>query len=189
MDFRRSLEENSPKILEGGLPDVVAGPPAPFFSTFPTKKIILGGCVLQKRLVISRLPSSKTKQNMTSTDFYDVVKSHEDIAMMERSFPASFFLGKTKVVYRPSGSELVHVKKTYCIDDADNAVEMVEQGHVATLTYDPNGNVELDAYVSQDHQFIAIRVLRYKHLGYEPVTDAHFYNGETAQEMAKVLYR
>ena len=51
----------------------------------------------------------------------------------------------------------------------------------------PNGNYILEACVSRDGTYVALLLLQYKQLDYEPVTDVLVYEGESAQIISRIL--
>lgn len=49
------------------------------------------------------------------------------------------------------------------------------------------GNVELDACVSADKQFVALQLLQFSDYLYHPISKVAFYEGEQAQLVASIL--
>lgn len=49
------------------------------------------------------------------------------------------------------------------------------------------GNIELDACVSTDKQFVALQLLQFSDYTYHPITRVSFYEGEEAQLVASIL--
>ena len=50
-----------------------------------------------------------------------------------------------------------------------------------------NGNYRLDACISRDHQFVALQLLKYMQLNYEPVTDIMIFEHDEAQRISAML--
>ncbi len=50
-----------------------------------------------------------------------------------------------------------------------------------------NGNYRLDVCISRDHQFVALQLMKYMQLNYEPVTDIMIFEHDDAQRVSKIL--
>ena len=50
-----------------------------------------------------------------------------------------------------------------------------------------NGNMLVEGFVSADKQFVALRLLQYAQIDYQPVSDIHYMQGNAATQAAKTF--
>ena len=110
----------------------------------------------------------------------------------------SGFLGlNTKVYYRPTLSEVKSIRDYYTVDSGRVLQQFLTKfqndPHSATkipeldLETNPNGNYCLEICVSRDAQFIALQLLRFSDLAYNPISDLMVYEGHEAEMLCRVL--
>lgn len=71
------------------------------------------------------------------------------------------------------GNTLLHILQS----PAEQMAKLVSGFHPKSV---PNGNYMAELCISRDGQFVAIQLLQYHNMNYEPVTDVLVYEGETA---------
>lgn len=112
------------------------------------------------------------------------------------SVKKSFFGLSTSVVYPATNSKVKAFKKEYdpdnghmlqCIFTADKAKQPAMLAGLETLKESHLGNYLLEQCVSEDHQFVALRLFHYQELRYKPVTPILVYEGEDAALVASSL--
>lgn len=99
-------------------------------------------------------------------------------------------------VYQPTGSRLRFVSQPYGavvreelkdlfrLDDVAFARRM---GKCSTYEQAVNGNLMLEACISADKQFAALRLLQWSQIDYQPVSDVHLLQGDDAAQAVKVF--
>ena len=50
-----------------------------------------------------------------------------------------------------------------------------------------NGNMQVECCFSKDKEFVALRLMQYAQIDYQPVSEARFLQGEAAKQAAKVF--
>lgn len=100
-----------------------------------------------------------------------------------------------KLVYIPTGATIKVMKYNYnpeAVTHLQRVIESEGKGlaaavkscHVKSLTI---GNIELDACVSTDQQFVALQLLQYSDYTYHPISKVAIYEGEQAQFVSTIL--
>lgn len=107
------------------------------------------------------------------------------------------FLGiGSKAIYTPTNSKLNAVINYYSAEDAKAFVKLInaaetEVASQAKKMTSPTklsiSNYRLEACVTDDKQFVAIRVLSYADFRNTPICDLKYYEGEAAQAIAALL--
>ncbi len=112
------------------------------------------------------------------------------------SVKKSFFGLSTSVVYLTTNSKVKALKKEYdpdngnmlkCVLTADKAKQPAMLAGLESLAETHLGNYMLEMCVSDDHQFVALRLFHYQELRYTPVTPLLTYEGEDASLVASSL--
>ncbi|MBQ0089237.1 MAG: hypothetical protein KBT27_07885 [Prevotellaceae bacterium] len=127
---------------------------------------------------------------MITNNIKKIVSKHNDINILNRSFPSSLFCGKQKMIYTPTNSKVCYHRETYKISDANAIQLLIEKGECnkkQPFCVDDNGNVMVEAYISKDKLFGAFQVSRYSELSYFPVTETFIYVGEKATNIISLL--
>ena len=116
--------------------------------------------------------------------------SHNNINVVSTMFGLS-----KKLVYAPTGATVKVHKYNYNPEAAAHLERVIEsdgKGLAAAVkacrvTKQEIGNIELDACVSTDKQFVALQLLQFSDYTYHPITRVAFYEGEEAQLVASIL--
>ncbi len=112
------------------------------------------------------------------------------------SVKKSFFGLSTSVVYLTTNSKVKALKKEYdpdngnmlkCVLTTDKAKQPAMLAGLESLAETHLGNYMLEMCVSDDHQFVALRLFHYQELRYTPVTPLLTYEGEDASLVASSL--
>lgn len=111
------------------------------------------------------------------------------------SIRKSFFGLRTNVVYNPTGSEVDVKTIEYAPDAGRQWKHLLGQPRTDLLSslsdFHPqptmNGNYMLEVCVSRDGEFVALQLLQFEQLGYEPVSDVLTFEGEEARALAAIL--
>ncbi len=112
------------------------------------------------------------------------------------SVKKSFFGLSTSVVYLTTNSKVKALKKEYdpdngnmlkCVLTADKAKQPAMLAGLESLAETHLGNYMLEMCVSDDNQFVALRLFHYQELRYTPVTPLLTYEGEDASLVASSL--
>ncbi len=112
------------------------------------------------------------------------------------SVKKSFFGLSTSVVYLTTNSKVKALKKEYdpdngnmlkCVLTADQAKQPAMLAGLESLAETHLGNYMLEMCVSDDNQFVALRLFHYQELRYTPVTPLLTYEGEDASLVASSL--
>ena len=116
--------------------------------------------------------------------------SHKNIRVV------STMLGLSKqLVYIPTGAT-VNVKKINYNPEAISHLERVIESEGKGLAAAVKacrvqkleiGNIELDACISADKQFLALQLLQFMDYTYQPITKVAIYEGEEAQFVSTIL--
>lgn len=102
---------------------------------------------------------------------------------------------KKQLVYTPTGSPLRVIRNNYNPEalphleriinsDGKGLPAAVKACNIQKLEI---GNIELDACVSQDKQFVALQVLRFMDYMNRPIAGPAFFEGEQAELVASIL--
>lgn len=111
------------------------------------------------------------------------------------SISKSFFGLRTTAVYSPSqsvidariyeytpdeGARLKHILDT----PSAQLANAIGSFHPQTV---PNGNYMLECCASRDGQFVALQLLQYQQMNYEPVTDMLVFEGDDARTISRLF--
>ena len=107
----------------------------------------------------------------------------------------TFFGLCTKVVYLPTDSRVEVKRLEYDAETGTRWKRILarpeENVRLAVAGFKPqattNGNYMLEACVSRDGNFVALLLLQYEQLGYEPVSDVVVFEGEEAKALSLLL--
>lgn len=107
------------------------------------------------------------------------------------------FLGiGSKATYTPTNSKLNAIINYYSVEDAQAFVKLINaaETEVASLAKKVTppaklsiSNYRLEAFVTDDKQFVAIQVLSYADFRNTPICDLKYFEGEAAQAFAALL--
>ena len=101
----------------------------------------------------------------------------------------------TKITYVPTGSSIRVKQNEYNADagvllqnilsaDGDKAVKLLQEEDIRPGVI---GSIRLDACLSDDHQFVALQLLRFSDLTYQPITKMKVYEGGVAEAFCKLF--
>lgn len=100
-----------------------------------------------------------------------------------------------KLIYTPTGAT-VNVKKfnynPEAVSHLQRVIESDGKGLAAAVKACKVqrleiGNIELDACISTDKQFVALQLLQFIDYTYQPISEVAFYEGDQAQLVAQIL--
>ena len=107
------------------------------------------------------------------------------------------FLGMgSKATYTPTNSKLKAVINYYSAEDAQAFVKLIKMAEGEVISQAKNmtpreklsiSNYRLEAFVTDDKQFVAIQVLCYADFRNTPICDSKYFEGEAAQAIAALL--
>lgn len=129
--------------------------------------------------------------NINNLEMAEAVSSKSYISIRN-----SFFGLSQKVIYVPTGSRVKVISQEYTREEggrlerllalpADKLeAELASKGKPTTTAV---GNYQLQACVSDDHQFCAIQLFSFFDLMYHPLDDPHFYEGKEAEAVARLI--
>ena len=129
--------------------------------------------------------------NFNQLDMAQALLSHPSLTVKS----GLFGLVK-KLVYTPTGSPLRVIKNNYNpeslpqlqrIIEAGSAKEVVAAVRACNVNKLEIGNIELDACVSADRQFVALQLLQFGDYAYRPISQPAFFEGELAQQVSLIL--
>lgn len=111
------------------------------------------------------------------------------------SVKSSMFGLKTTAIYLPTHSTIKVETLEYNPETGDKLKRIIEspkeQLDKAIGTFRPqptvNGNYMLEKLSSQDGQFVALQLLQFQQLSYEPVTDVLVFEGKDAEVVNKLF--
>ena len=111
------------------------------------------------------------------------------------SISKSLFGLKTKAVYKKTGSKIMAKTIEFSPTDGERLKSILntpkEKMSQAIGDYRPkpivNGNYMMEICVSEDSEFIALQLLQFNRLNYEPVSELHFFEGEDAKTIEKMF--
>ena len=128
-------------------------------------------------------------------DFNKLPMAQELLSHNNLQVVSSLFGLSRKLVYAPTGAT-VNVKKINYDNDAVAHLQRVIDSDGKGLNADVKacrihkqeiGNIELDACISTDKQFVALQMLQFIDYTYQPISKTTFYEGEQAQLVATIL--
>ena len=111
------------------------------------------------------------------------------------SVKSSMFGLKTTAIYLPTHSTIKAETLEYSPETGDKLKRIIEspkdQLDKAIGLFRPqptvNGNYMLEKLSSQDGQFVALQLLQFHQLSYEPVTEVLFFEGKDAEVVNKLF--
>ncbi len=121
----------------------------------------------------------------------EYVALHQDIKRQSK-----FFGIISNLVYVPTGSRLKFQTKNYLPKYGEQLKELFTQTEPAIIGQSArgtrfeeamNGHFELEMCCSADKQFVAIRLLQYVSLQYNPITDIRIFTGEAAEAVCRMI--
>ncbi len=129
--------------------------------------------------------------NITSLQIWDEICTDARLGVSK-----SLFGLKTTVTYRPTGSKLDANIAGYSPADGAQLKRIIENFHESTVKDlgnfrpkpVPNGNYQVEVCASQDGEYLAVMMYQFIHLGYEPVTGMHTFEGEKARLLKQILF-
>ena len=112
------------------------------------------------------------------------------------SVSKSLFGLKTTAIYKPTGSKLDANIAGYSPSDGAKLKHIIETLHEnpAKDLDDfrpkpiPNGNYQIEVCASLDGEYLAVMLYQFIHLGYEPVSGMHIFEGEKARLLKQILF-
>lgn len=116
--------------------------------------------------------------------------SHENL----RTVSGMLGLSK-KLIYSPTGATVKVNRYNYnpeAISHLERVIDSDDKGlagAVKACRVKPLeiGNIELDACISTDKQFVALQLLQFIDYTYQPISKVAFYEGEQAQLVAQIF--
>ena len=129
--------------------------------------------------------------NFKNLEMAQALLSHNNLRVQSTLFGL-----KKRLVYVTTGSPVKAFKLNYHADAVAPLQRIIEsQGKelaAAVKAFRAKqqalGNVELDACVSQDKNFVALQLLQFgDEYAYHPISDTAFFEGEQAQLVAPIL--
>ena len=102
---------------------------------------------------------------------------------------------KTNITYIPTRSKIHITQNEYDTNngnalqqilrtDPKQVIQIIEKFNITKASI---GNVRLDACISEDNQFAAVRLLSFVDLTYTPITEMKIFEGKNAEAIAKVI--
>ena len=129
--------------------------------------------------------------NIKNLEMADAVFSKRYIRIQN-----SFFGLSQKVIYAPTESRVKAIIQEYSTDEGRNLEKLLslpleKLANVLASTSIPAptavGNYQLQACVSDDHEFCAVQLFRFADLMYHPLSDPLFCEGQVAKALAKLI--
>lgn len=123
--------------------------------------------------------------------FNEIITQHPDIARK-----STFFGLFSHLVYLPTNSRLHFFSRFYgsvVRDELKDLFRLDDEAFAKRINKDIkyeqayNGNVLVEGFVSVDKQFVALRLLQYAQIDYQPVSDIHYMQGNAATQAAKTF--
>lgn len=108
------------------------------------------------------------------------------IEKRENGFWKSLFGRRFSLFYKPTGAIVAKKTRTYPVRCYDNISKLVTLGaykRCENMDYDPNGNVMLTCYISEDKEYIMMQASRCLDFEYIPTTDTFTYTNDEAQSI------
>ena len=112
------------------------------------------------------------------------------------SIQKSFFGFSTKAVYTSTNSPILTFRKECKVDMANKLMNLIKTDNkqldevikkTGTFVETEFSNHQLQALISKDHQFVAIRLYKYSQLSYEPVTEVKVFENKQAELVCKIF--
>jgi len=123
--------------------------------------------------------------------FNEIITQHPDIARK-----STFFGLFSHLVYSPTNSRLRFFSRFYGAvvrDELKDLFRLDDEAFAKRLKKDIkyeqayNGNMLVEGFVSADKQFVALRLLQYAQIDYQPLSEAHYLQGNAATQAVKVF--
>lgn len=142
-------------------------------------------------LLNTTLTKKHTMVNIKSLQIWDEICTDDRLTVSK-----SLFGLKTTATYKPTESKLDANIIGYSPSDGAKLKRIVETLHESPVKDlgdfrpkpVPNGNYQVEVCASQDGEYLAIMLYQFIHLGYEPVTGMHIFEGEKARLLKQILF-
>jgi len=100
-----------------------------------------------------------------------------------------------KLVYSVTGATIKVNKYNYGLDAVTHLQRIIESDgaqlasavKACRASKQEIGNIELDACISTDKQFVALQLLQFIDYSYRPISDVAFYEGEQAELVSSII--
>ena len=127
--------------------------------------------------------------NLKNLEMAQAVSSHPHI-----NITAGFLGLSQRITYTPTGSKVRVVIKDYAPEQGSKLEKALRAGNVTAAIAQVGevqsgtiGNTRLEACVAADGSFVAVQLLRFALLRYEPLMDVRFFEGDEAQTVAAFI--
>lgn len=123
-------------------------------------------------------------QNFKHLDKY--IFDCPEVAVSKRSFLASLFAPKFKVMCKSTGEVMKHMSETYAMVDGNEIIHVIETGKMLESHHfspSPNGNVMVNLYYTESGYFLMVQVERFVGFGYQPVTEVAVFKDRQAKDI------
>lgn len=128
--------------------------------------------------------------NFDKLEMTQELLSHKNLSVVSSLFGLS-----KKLIYTVTGSTVKAVKNNYNAEavshlmrvlesDAHGLASAVKACRAAKVEI---GNIELDACISQDKQFVALQLLQFGDYMYRPISKVAFFEGADAELVSQIL--
>ena len=120
--------------------------------------------------------------------FNEIITRHPDIALK-----STFFGLFSHLEYLPTNSRLHFFSRFYGTivrDELKDLFRLDDEAFAKRLSkgikYEQayNGNVLVEGFISADKQFVALRLLQFAQIDYQPVSEVYYLKGEAADKAA-----
>lgn len=95
------------------------------------------------------------------------------------------------ITYTPTNSVCDVKYLEYSPSDGNKLVEVLSHPQLGTNGFCPhptyNGNYRAELCLSHDRQFLAVQLLQYSLLGYNPVGETYVFEGDLAQSLSSLF--
>lgn len=111
------------------------------------------------------------------------IMSNGNVVYKKNGFFKSLFGMPYTLYYKPTRAAINRMTKIFparCYDNIHRLVTLGALKRYEDMTDDPNGNVMLTYYISQDDEFLAMQASRWHDFEYLPTTDTFTYYKEEA---------
>ena len=128
--------------------------------------------------------------NFKNLNMAQELLSHNDLKVVSSMMGLS-----KKLVYVKTGATVRAYRYNYTPESATHLERIIEsdsKGLAAAVkscraTRVEIGNIELDACVSADKQFVALQLMQFSDYTYHPISKVAFYEGEEAQFVSSIF--
>ena len=120
-----------------------------------------------------------------------VVSNEKDITVTE-----SFFGLCEKAIYTPTGSRVKADTYEYSQNNGERLITLVDSGteelenqlgRGVIIRATPVGHIRAEVCVSDDHQFLALNILRFSNFEYVPVGSPRLFWGHDAEVVSRLF--